>query len=285
MEQIKFVRDDGLTFSMDGSYSGAALWGILSHSGFGDVENEITTEMYASGDGEEVTGTYIPKRTLDITADVKQTKNNTSERRNALSFFNPKHTFTVIPTHDGVTRWITARLQKRKCEPPSLGEHATLELAMICPDPYFYDMDNYGKDIAATAGGMTFPYRCPIGGGFNTGYFLYTRQIDIENNGDVGTDLIIDIKADGEVVNPKITKDDAFIKLVLTLAADDELIIDLKEGRISLNGVNCIGKVDRRSSFQGMKIEPGESAISFEAESGDTNMRVYLYYTPKYLGV
>lgn len=285
MEQIKFVRDDGLTFLMDGSYSGAAPWGILSHSGFGDVENEITTQKYASGDGEDVTGTYIPKRALDIKADVKITKNNAEERDYALSFFNPKHTFTVYPTHDGVTRWITALLQKRKCEPPSKGASAELELAMICPDPYFNSMDSYGKDIAAVTSGMVFPYISPVDVGFHTGYFMFSREVKILNNGDVATDLIIDIKADGEVVNPKITKDDAFIKLILTLAADDELLIDLKEGRISLNGVNCIGKVDRRSSFQGMKIEPGESTISFEAESGDTNMRVYLYYTPKYLGV
>lgn len=285
MEQIRFVRDDGKELLMDGSYRGSALWGILSHSGFGEIENEITTEKYASGDGEDIIGEYVPKRTLDIKADVKQTKNNAGERANALSFFNPKHTFTLYSTHGGVTRWITAKLQKRKCEPPSLGEHATLELAMICPDPYFYDMDNYGKDIAATAGGMVFPYRCPVGGGFNTGYFLFTREIDIENNGDVGTELIIEITASDEVVNPKIMKDEAYVRMILTMAEGDRLRIDLQKGRITLNGENCIGKVDRTSSFQGMKIEPGVSTISFEADGGDSHMSTVVYYTPKYLGV
>ncbi len=142
MEKIRFVRDDGLEFIMDGSFAGPAPWGILAHSGFGDIEYEITTEKYATGEGEAVTGTYVPKRVLDITADVKDSKNNAEERANALSFFNPKHTFTVYPTHDGITRWITALLQKRMCEPPQLGDNATLNLAMICPDPYFNSMDS-----------------------------------------------------------------------------------------------------------------------------------------------
>ena len=285
MEQIRIVRDDGKEFLMDGTYSGSALWGILSHSGFGDIQNDITTEKYAIGDGEEVTGEYIPKRPLDITADVKDTKNNAEGRSYALSFFNPKHMFTVYPTHNGVTRWIRAKLQKRKCEPPSLGESAKLELAMICPDPYFYDMDNFGKDIAATAGGMTFPYRSPIGGGFNTGYYLFTKETEIENNGDVATDLVVEITATGEVVNPKICKDSAYVRLVRTLSLGDVLRIDLQKNRITLNGVNCIGYTDRTSSFQKMKIEPGISVISFDADSGDANMSTVLYYTQKYLGV
>mgnify|MGYP002524204658 CR=1 FL=1 len=285
MEQIRFVRDDGLEFLMDGSFRGLAPWGILSFSGFGNIENEITTEKYASGDGAEVTGEYIPQRPLDIKADVKDTKNNAEERTYALSFFNPKHKFTVYPTQNGVTRWIAARLQKSKCDPPTLGECATLELAMICPDPYWNDMDSYGQDIAAKAGGMVFPYRCPVGGGFNTGYFLHSKTTQIINNGHVNTDLIIDITAAGEVVNPKIIKDDAYVRMKMTLTDGDVLRIDLQRNRITLNGENCIGRVDRTSSFQDMKIEPGTSVISFDADSGDANMSIVLYYTPKYLGV
>ena len=285
MEQIRFVRDDGLEFLMDGSYRGSAPWGILSFSGFGNIESEITTEKYASGDGVEVTGEYIPQRPLDIKADVKDTKNNAEERVNALGFFNPKHSFTVYPTQDGVTRWITAKLQKCKCDPPTLGECATLELAMICPDPYFNDMDSYGQDIAAKAGGMVFPYRSPVGVGFNTGYFLHSTKTQIINEGHVNTDLIIDITAAGEVVNPKIIKDDAYVRMKMTLMDGDVLRIDLQKGRITLNGENCIGRIDRTSSFQDMKIEPGTSVISFGADSGDANMSIVLYYTPRYLGV
>lgn len=285
MEQIKFVRDDGKEFLMDGSFRGSASWGILSHSGFGDIENEITLEKYASGDGEEITGEYIPRRPLDITADVKETKNNAEERANALSFFNPKHLFTVYATHDGVTRWIEAKLQKRKCEPPSLGQNATLELAMVCPDPFFNSMDSFGQDIAARTGGLVFPFISPVNVGFNTGYYIYSKITHIENDGDIQTDLKIQIKAVGEVVNPKIMKDDAYVRLKMTLVEDDELIIDLQEGRITLNGVNCIGKVDRTSNFERMKIEPGTSAISFDADSGDSNMSIVIYYTQKYLGV
>lgn len=285
MEQIRFVREDGKEFLMDGSYGGPAPWGILSHSGFGDIENEITTEKYASGDGAEVTGEYIPQRPLDIKADVKDTRNNAEERANALSFFNPKYRFTVYPTNDGVTRWISAKLQKRKCEPPQLGENAELELAMICPDPYFNDMDSYGQDIAEKSGGLVFPYRSPVGVGFNTGYFMHSKAVSIVNEGHVNTDLIIDITAVGEVINPKIVKDDAYVRLKMTLTDGDVLRIDLQKGRITLNGDNCIGRIDRTSSFQDMKIEPGTSVISFDADSGDANMSIVLYYTPRYLGV
>ena len=285
MEQIRFVRADGREFLMDGSYSGPASWGILSHNGFGLIENDITTEKYASGDGVEVTGEYIPSRPLDIKADVKHTSKNAEERAYALSFFNPKHNYTIYATNDGITRWINAKLQKRKCEPPTLGEHAVMELALICPDPFFNGMDSYGKDIASKAGGMVFPFRSPINIGFNTGYYAYSQITTIQNGGDIATDLIIDIVVNGEVVNPKIIKDVSYVRVKKVLQSGDRLRLDLQRGRITLNGENCIGKVDRTSNFQGMKIEPGTSEISFGADSGDSNMSIVVNYTQKYLGV
>jgi hypothetical protein len=57
------------------------------------------------------------------------------------------------------------------------------------------------------------------------------------------------------------------------------------ENTITKNGENCIGKVDRTSSFSGMVLKSGDNEVSFEADEGDANMKVVLYYNMRYMGI
>ena len=285
MEQIRIVRDDAVEFAMDGNYYGEKQWGITDYSGFGLLQVELTTEKYAIGDGEVVTSEYVGSRPLDINAKVKHSADYITARSEALRFFLPRRTYTVYATSDGVTRWIEAKVQKFKCEKPVSGNAPAMELAMICEDPYWKDMDSFGNDIAAKTGGMVFPYRVPIGGGFNTGRYLYSDNVPLVNNGDVSTDVIVTITAAGEIINPKITIGGAFILMLLTMTDGDVLVIDLEKDRITLNGVNCIGQMDKSSEITSIVLEPGSTTIGFSADSGDSNMSVVVNYTPRYVEV
>lgn len=286
MERIKLVRDDGTEFVMDGKYLGDEDWGITSCSGFGSIQTEITTEKFAIGDGEKITSEYVPKRPLDITAQVKHSVRYEEGRKNALRFFLPHRSYRVYATNDGVTRWIDARLQKSDCPSPKYGAPVKLTIALISEeDPYWKDMDSYGRDIAAKAGGMVLPYRVPVGGAFNTGYYIYRDTVALENTGDVPTDIHVTIKAYGEVVNPKITIGGAFIRMIMNLQSGDTLDIDLEKDRIQLNGVNCIGKTDSDSQITNIVIGIGTTMIRFSADSGEANMSVVVNFTPKYVGV
>lgn len=281
---VKFVRDDLKTFSLGGSHKDTAAWGITKIDGTGNIENEITTEKFALRDGAEITSERIPQRSIDITARVKNRDSNEIERQKAMSFFNPKHSFIIYITKGDVTRWIVAKIQKFKCPEAGARKMVEMSLALICPDPFFYSKDNYGKNIASVTPGFGFPYISPSGRGFNVGVYNFAKQVEIENTGDVETYATIYIEATGEVENPKIIQNGAYIRLIDNLVNGDVIEIDLVGNTIKKNGLNCIGKIDRKSSFTDMAILPGDNTVAFSADNGDSNMNVVLYYNLKYLG-
>lgn len=287
---ITFVRDDSKKFFMGGSYKDSASWGITKIDGIGTIENTITTENMAEIDGEEVVSERIPARYIDITANVKNRNMNSLERRNALAFFNPKHNFTMHVEKDGVTRWIKAKIQKVKCPEENVRKNVEIDIALICVDPFFYSADDYGKNIASVTGRFAFPYISPVETegkiirGFYVGVFNFAKQIQIENSGDAETYALIRIEAKGDVQNPKIMQNGVYIRLIDTLVSGDVVEVDLVNNTIQKNGFNCIGKVDRRSSFTGMVLNTGDNTISFDADNGDTEMNVILYYNLRYMG-
>jgi hypothetical protein len=285
MEEIRIVRDDAVEFVIDGNYRGDASWGITEASGFGEIDVTTTTEKYAIGDGEAITSEYVGSRPLEIEARVKHSADYASGRREALRFFLPKRTYIVYATSHGVTRWIAAHIEKMKCPDPPAGRPVVLNLALTCSDPYWNDTDSFGNDIAAKSGGMVFPYRVPIGGGFNTGRYLYSDNVSLDNGGDIPTNIIVTITASGEVQNPKVTINDAFVRMILSMESGDVLVLDMENDRITLNGVNAIGKIDKESRITDIELPPGNSQITFSADSGDANMSVVVNYTPKYVGV
>lgn len=282
---IKIVRDDRKVFYLGGSYRDDASWGIKEISGIDKIENVIGTTEPAIGDGTEITSEKITERYIDIVASVKNRKNNDIERRNALIFFNPKHSFTLYVENCGVTRWIIAELQRFQCQNKPADRHVSMSIAMLCQDPYFYSVDNYGKNIAAIVGCFGFPYISPFGKGFRTGVFNFAKKVEIENTGDVETYTKIVIEASGMVENPKVIQNGYFIRILDILQNGDIVEIDTVKNTIRKNGINCIGKVDRKSSFSGMVLRIGDNEVSFDADNGDTNMKVMLYYNMRYMGV
>lgn len=281
---LTFIRDDLKKFTLGGRYSDTASWGITKISGISDIEYEVSTEKNAVGDGETVTSVKLPKRNIDITAKIKNGLSNGIERSKVLSFFSSNHDFTLYIERDEHIRWIECIVQKVKCTDRALKAPLQLELALICPDPYFNSKDNYGKNIASVKPGFGFPYISLAGKGFNVGVYNFAKKVEVDNTGDDETYFTIRIEAFGNVINPKVMKDDAYIRLIDTLVSGDVIDIDLVENTIKKNGVNCIGKVDRTSSFSDMVMSVGDNTISFTADDGDTNMRVLIYYNLRYLG-
>lgn len=282
---IKIIRQDRQQFMLGGSINDDAEWGIIKISGIGEYQNMMDTVVPAVRDGVDITHERVNARYIDITASVKRRREGATERRRALSFFNPKYEYTVYITKDEVTRWIPARIEQFQCPEQKAENHVSINLSLICADPYFYSVNNFGKDIAAITGCFGFPYISPITRGFRVGVYNFAKLVEIENQGDVETYARVVIKADGVVVNPKIMQNGAFIRLIDQLTAGDEVEMDMVNNTVKKNGNNCIAKMDRRSSFSGMALQLGNNEITFDADNGDVNMTVTVFYHHRYTGV
>lgn len=146
------------------------------------------------------------------------------------------------------------------------------QVTILCPDPIIYDGgDGLTSDSAwfeqtfykEKAGGFDIEYQVPVhwvAGQMATG---------IDNLGSVEAYPIITLR--GQFTNPKITNltTNEFIQLERTTTDGDEIVIDMRERIITLNGVSIASNRDINSSW--WKLVQGTNKILLETED-DTDV-------------
>lgn len=284
---------------------------ITAVTGLESSELEISTSQNALVDGETVDGKKIKARPIHIEARFRSNAENAANRARIIKFFNPKYTGKALITMMGVSRNIEYEIEGWTFQQQvNMDESLKILVDLICPDPYMLNIDNFGQNMARVTPLFAFPWRvsghnqvaaydtvdagnshylrgCALQG-YVMSYKTFKSDVLLLNDGDVPTGVQIRFRAArGPVTNPKITNTmtGEFIRVRVAMEQGDELVIDTDEHHqiIELNGVNTYQKIDRHSDpFQ---LVVGDNYLVYDADSNYTNMDVYLYYRPKYLGV
>lgn len=278
-------------------------FGITKITGLEASEYSISTSENALVDGSTVDGKRILKRPITINATARDTKNNMLTREQLIAFFNPKYTGKMTVDRNGKQRNIEFELEGFVIsDEKTVDQEVSFEADLICPDPYFKNVDNFGQNMAGKTRLFAFPWRIakqkyadvpapykyfgrPWMG---MSYRTLKQEVSLSNDGDVETSVIIQfIASRGSVSNPKITnvKTGEYMRVVCEMAEGDVLEIDTDDRNqtIELNGVNVYQKIDKRS--QPFKLSKGDNYLEYDADRDYTNLDVKLFYTPLYLGV
>ena len=277
----RFVRDDGAELVAD-----ETDWGLTKIEGADAPKLQIFTEDNAVGDGSTVTGKKVSERDLQIEAEVMDAAQNDALRWRATEFFNPKRTYKVYLTYMGRTRWIEGELSAFKAPTGFIHDKQSFSAYFLCPNPYWQSVDDFGQDIASETARWGFPYMDNPDYGVLVSYYNYDRKVVFQYPGDVPAYPSAILQAEGQVTNPKLIKDDAYIRILDTMEAGDVIeIVFFPYVRVRKNGENILNKVDRTSNFAGMQMQPGINTVSYAADFGDNSLHVILRYNNQYLGV
>lgn len=162
-----------------------------------------------------------------------------------------------------------------------------LTLKFYCADPYLKSTDDFGQNIASTTPLLAFPYIECMDPVIHTvsDYFNFNQQAEVHNDGDVQTYARAVIEFAGNVTNPRVYKNEYYVRVLGTFVEGDRVEIDFEDCTITKNGTNIIQYVDRTSAFTNMDLNIGDSLMGFDADDGDAYMDVYLYYNKRYLGI
>lgn len=254
---------------------------ILAAEGFESSDYEFSSAVNAQIDGMTVTGRRTAARELYAEIECPD-----SERGRVIAFYNPKHTGKLTVTINGRIRWIPYVVRSLKFKQLNLYDPLIYQLVLTCPQPYFLDMSDFGKNLAATVPLYAFPFVWQAGRNFTMDYRQFSTNFLVVNKGDVDTGMKVTFMAKGLVSNPKLyLHNGKYIRVMVDMISGDQLTIETNKGRksIALNGQNMMNKIDRASTFIG--LEPGENTLTYTADDGYMNLEVRLYYTPMYLGV
>lgn len=275
--------------------------GITKIEGLESSELEISTADNALVDGAHVDGKRILKRPVHIEASFRSDKDNQANRQKIIRFFNPKYTGLLTVSNCGTTRKISYELEGWSFVKTSVYGRLAFVADLMCPNPYFESMDDFGRNLAEVNKQIAFPWRvtasrvtvpAPYKGmalpGQITGYRRLKKQVTLANDGDVPASIRVQFTATrGIAKNPMIALvgTGKYIRVMTDMEEKDVLLVDTNDRHqvIELNGENIYNRIDRLS--EPFKLEPGDNTLEYDADEGYANLDVRLYYTPLYLGV
>lgn len=254
--------------------------------GIGIPKIKIYTSKGSDQDGAAYTGSTMDIRNIVISFYI--TKDYINNRNKLYKIFVPKSKGTLIFEQGSIKRKIECLVENIDIN-DTKNEKDVL-VSLLCPSPYFEDIDKIRNDIAAWLPMFEFPLEIAAGG-IEVGQRQPSLVVNVINNGNVTLGMVIVFKALGSVTNPSIF--DVYkqleLKINTIMQAGDVISVSTIYGKkkIELNrgGVitNLINNMDDASVF--LQLQPGDNLIRYNADENIDNLEVSIYYTPAYLGV
>lgn len=292
---IRIVRSDGEEYIL-----GDEKWRIPNDGleNFDNLDYSVTSDEIPSYDGAIVTSKRVKKQDRTIKAECATPSMNEKLRAEVISFFNPKYSFEVFVKYMGRTRMYSGEQIGFLCTTGNIYQKAQLTWTVLSPNPYFQSDGLYNKDLAWNEPRFGFPWVSflpPEEGqpriantGFITSVHVFNKEADLYNDGDVPSGMRVEVTCLGDVINPFIRIGNGFFRFKnRKFNAGDRIVLDAisKPPKVEINGVNAMNRLDKTSNILDMVLDVGFSRISYDAEEGDLNMSVVVFWRKNYLGI
>ncbi|MFJ7585665.1 phage tail family protein [Bacillus cereus] len=219
------------------------------------------------------------------------------ERRNeAYKVFNPKaNPFRIdIETKAGQAYYINANLEGSPTFPNGFeNDNQQWQRGLLqfsANDPFFYASNEEKVDIALWIGAFEFPLEIPEEG-IEMGYRAPSLIVNVLNDGQESTGMLIRFKAIGTLLNPSLVNVNTYdsLKINRTMQPGDVIEVSTyrrnKKVTLIRNGVktNVFNDLDLSSKF--LQLDLGDNLFRYDAEEGLDNLEVSMTFTPRLLGV
>ena len=263
-------------------------YAVTDVDGLNPPKANINVGENANFDGATSTSARLNTRQIVITV---KPLNNIEENRIALyTFVKNKKNIKVFFANSTRNVYIAGYVSA--CEIDLFKQSESIQITILCPDPYFRSAYASEADFSNTF--PLFQFVMDIEeGGMEFSRFEETPELSIINYGDVETGAIIQINATGSASNPVIVNESTqqIMRFNITLVDGDILTINTNKGKKSItllhNGTetNALSCLDMSGSVEWLSLESGQNVLSFSADSGEENLNCFLMYDNLFEGV
>ena len=262
---------------------------VTDISGLNPPNANINTSSYANGDGGSFNSSRIPDREIVITVYI-----NGDIQKNRLILY--KH-FRVkewckIYYNDGLRDvFIEGYVQALEVTP--FVQKQVAQISILCPDPYFKDMDIIVQSISKIIKKFTFPFYINADNPIPFSTLELEKVTNVVNDSESETGLIINVTFMGIVNKLEIRNVDTGKSFIIDyeFMKNDKLVINCNRGSksailtrdaVEYNLIPCV-----RKGYTFFKLGISDNNFSFLADDGINDMLVdinFKYYKV-YLGV
>lgn len=166
-------------------------------------------------------------------------------------------------------------------------------VSLICPDPFFYDVEGSDESMASWVSAFEFPFES-TSAGFEFGYQSNEKIRTIQN--DIAEDnigIVITITCMGAVLNPSITHIETGDRISIghsgkpfEISTGDVVVITTATGNkhvtLTHNGVTSEVNHYLTEDSVFVQLMRGSNSFGFNADAGLNNLSISISYTFKY---
>ena len=261
---------------------------LIKIIGLDPPEAQINTSKMVGLPGSKFNSANLNDREIVLT--IKLRGDVEKNRLTLYSFFRPGELCKFYYKNDNRDVYIEGYTKKPDCD--LFTNKEIMQIAILCPNPYFKAIDEIINDISKTLAGFSFPFS--IGSeGMEFSSINNEKITNVYNNSETETGIIIEITMLNNInkiqLNSIITGE-VFI-LEYEFVENDKIIIDTNKGNKSINLIrnaiktNLFTAMSNNSIF--FQLEPGDNFFSYLIDEGlnDDNVHILFKHRTLYGGV
>lgn len=269
---------------------------VIDVDGLDPPKANITNTQIAGMDGSRHASSRLEERNMTLL--VKINGNVEKNRLTLYRYFGTKQWCKIYYRNGSRDVYAEGYVETTECGLFTNNEQ--MQVSVICPDPYFYAVQDIWSNISQVLGLFEFPFAFGANGvvedtitddAIEFSVYIKDRIVNIYNEGEADTGVIIDITCTGAVVNPTIYNVDTreSFGLKATFQKNDHIVINTNPGQKSVymtrDGIemNYINKLVRDSTW--LTLEMGDNMLTYSADEGADDMQIIFKHRSKYKAV
>ena len=282
MFTLKVENDRGQQLNLTASPD----YTVYRINGLTPPQASISTTANATMDGSNVNNVRVESRNIVIYVTIDG--NVEAKRINLYKYFPVKRNVRLYFSNDSRDTYIEGVVELIECD--LFTNKQVAQISIICPKPYFKDVEYLITNFSDVAKLFEFPFSISKAG---IEFSAITSNIrkSIINVGDVPTGTIIELSANGTVVKPVLydVLKRTHMALNFTMLPSDKIVINTNVGEKSItlmrDGVatNIMGYMVHDSDW--FILESGDNVFTYDTESGTNNLQITFTTTLLYSGV
>lgn len=282
MYTLKVENDRGNTLELTNNPD----YTVFKIEGLNPPHATINSSVNTTTDGSSINSVRLENRNIVIYMTMEGDVE--ANRINLYKYFPVKKTVKLYFSNESRDIFIEGTVELIECD--LFTQKQVAQISVICPKPYFKDVENLVTIFSDVSSLFEFPFSITKSG-VEISAITTNQRRSIVNSGDIETGVIIKLFATGTVVNPVVY--DVFkrtqLKLNFTMLASDTIVINTNVGEKSIelirDGVtyNAMGYMAHDSSW--FVMESGDNVFTYDADSGNSNLQLTFTTSILYSGV
>lgn len=286
MYEAKIENSGGEILSLTGSEK---RWQLFDVGGLDPPKATVNLTNLASMDGSLLNSAKVNTRNLVI--NLKITGDIEANRLELYRFFRPKHSCTFYFKNKRRNVKIEGVVESVEC--PQFTNKEIMQVSILCPMPYFQDIEEIIADMSDSSAGFIFPFSININEPIPFSEYVIGKQTSVINTSetDVGVLFEVFFFANASKVVIINVGTGEMMQAIYSFLPGDTLKISTETGnkKVTLvrGGVarNLFLALSDDSVF--LQLGPGNNTFSYLVDDGtsDQNVTITLRYRELYAGV